>query len=173
MAHDRLRRLAETMKPTGEESRPEDASELGLLEKRAWIGREKWKQLIIAMQEAIEKFQKNVEDVHGPTEAAKWKDLAVAHPDYDAMTIQKHESPFIDCTLRLVDANTSIQGAIKGAKKRPTSTSLPGTPIRIDLKADVHGEAYFSFKGRKFYKAKTVAEEALSTIITTAKEETQ
>ena len=166
MASDALRRAAEKVTEPQPESSDNDNSPLAVLIRTMKSNQERWGSLKVALQEAVEKFCREMEEHPGPA-AATWNDLAVRYPNSDTMLIEKHESPHIVCTLRLVEAeaNASLQGTV-GAAKRPDSKTVE-VQITIDLKTDKNGKAYYSFKGDKFFKLDSLAEKVLIAIIDT------
>ena len=158
MQSDRLRRLAEQIKER--ESRDSENPEFSALRDKAVMGGEAWKAFMLALGEAVDELKRLLQKPN-------WEDLtfACAPNDFDTATISKHQSPYIECSMKLANANTCIQGTFKTAPRRPASKSLSEKAIKIDLKTNINNEMYYSFNGKVFLKVEELAAELLNTII--------
>ena len=76
------------------------------------------------------------------------------------MLIEKAESPYIYCTLKLVEDNTSIQGIVRAAKHLPEPNAVVEEHVRIGLTTK-NGKASYSLNGKTFTSVVSLASEVL------------
>ena len=87
-------------------------------------------QLKDAAEFAISEIQRSVV---GTEKAGNWNDITVQLLNPETVLIEKAESPYIYCTLKLVEDNTSIQGIVRAAKHLPEPNAVVEEHVRIGL----------------------------------------
>jgi len=86
------------------------------------------------------------------------------------MVMEKPESPYIHCTMTLVQDNTSIQGVIRGARHLPDPDAVVEAHVRIGLTTK-SGKPSYSLKGKTFSSVDSLARELLNTILDTVNQQ--
>jgi hypothetical protein len=163
MANDKLDSLVE--KITRQQQPELNGNALEIWEQIRKSNLERFAQLKDAIQSAIEGLQKRMA---GSDAAVGWGNLAVRLLNSDTLVIEKPESPYVHCTMSLIEDNTRIQGTIKAAKHQGASNAIIEDSIRIGLTTR-SGKPSYSFKGKTFTTVTSLAYDLLNVVLDTAK----
>jgi hypothetical protein len=158
MATDRLRRLAEEMKKKQPAWGDDQSNPLDALLRDIKAGRQWCADLRVALQGAIERWQRAQDAESAPN----WRNLRVGEPERDTLTIE-NDSPYIVCTMKFVEENFSLQGTVRVAEHAESKAAVEA-PIRIDLKTD-NAKRPYKFDGHPFSILDNLAEAVLAWII--------
>lgn len=162
MANDKLDRLVE--KITRQQQPELKGNALEIWEQTRKSNLERFAQLKDAIQSAIEGLQKRMA---GSDAAAAWGNLAVWLLTSNKLLIEKPESPYVHCTMSLIEDNTRIQGTVKAAKYQPASDAIIEDSIQIGLTTK-SGKPSYSFKGKTFTTVTSLACDLLDIVLDTA-----
>lgn len=162
MASDNLDRLVEKIT-----QQPKSDDTFAIFANKWKSNQERFSKLKDAVQRAVEEMQRRT---YGSDNAVKLSDLVVRSQTSDTMSIEKAESPYIDCVMKVGEDNASIQVSVRAAKNLPDSHAVVEAHLRIGLTTK-NGKPSYSFNGKTFSNVDSLAEELLTKIIETSNQQ--
>ena len=155
MANSKLNRLVERVTQPDQPELGDNA--LLVCERIRNRNLERLGQLKDAAEFAISEIQKSVV---GTDKAANWNGITVQLLNPETVLIEKAESPYIYCTLKLVEDNRSIQGIVRAAQHRPEPNAVVEERVRIVLTTK-NGKPSYSLNGKTFSSVDSLSHEIL------------